>query len=219
WCGGCGLGNGANGRKRLPWWRRCATMRERVRGPVTPGLFTSTARNGRYSSRLGLSNIRSGTGMAKHCEHCNREYPDNLAACPHCAAATEAEAEEALLVDDDALDTHADLILDEPPAAAGAAPEHAAPEEVVDLADVHVLHQEPGEGSEVPLGRAPPPLAEAVSDVALAGEAAPSGTGSEVPLGGPPAPAGEELSDVALAPSSGALGAASDVALAGEASG
>jgi hypothetical protein len=139
--------------------------------------------------------------MAKHCEHCNRDYPDELESCPHCAAVEG----EALLVDDDALQTQADLILPDEGAEGPAAPPHPESEPVLDVADVHVLRQEPGEasdvalageppsgeGSEVPLGREPP-LAEAVSDVALA-------SGSEVGIGREPRPRPEAVSDVALA--------------------
>jgi hypothetical protein len=31
----------------------------------------------------------SGTGMSKHCEVCDRSYPDDLGACPHCAEVKE----------------------------------------------------------------------------------------------------------------------------------
>jgi hypothetical protein len=38
--------------------------------------------------------------MAKHCDICNRSYPDELAACPHCAeAATSRQADEAKPLD------------------------------------------------------------------------------------------------------------------------
>jgi tetratricopeptide (TPR) repeat protein len=153
--------------------------------------------------------------MAKHCEHCNQEYPDELKSCPHCAAAAEAAEGEALLVDDDALQTQAEVILfDENAEGPAAAPALAGTEEVVDLADVQVLHQEPaeksdvalaheaprpGEGSDVALGQHQPPLAEAISDVALAHVAPRPGEGSDVGIGREAPPLAEAVSDVALA--------------------
>jgi tetratricopeptide (TPR) repeat protein len=143
--------------------------------------------------------------MAKHCEHCNRPYPDDLESCPHCAAPVEAVEEEAILLEEEpkpsdsskailldeepaagehpfAFDEHRpdtpgahgpgaeeDLVevVDEPAPAGGHAPPASGhgelppfEEEVVELADVHVLGEDsgvrPGAEAEKPAEAAPP---------------------------------------------------------------
>jgi tetratricopeptide (TPR) repeat protein len=117
--------------------------------------------------------------MAKHCEHCNSPYADDLEACPKCgrpAAAVEGvEAEaEALLVDQEPEAEGEAILVDDH----GSEPPPGATEEVVDLADVHVLHQETGDASDVALVHEPNEPEEGGSDLGLVLGALPTGGSS-----------------------------------------
>ena len=85
--------------------------------------------------------------MSKHCEVCNRTYPDDLHACPHCAAVAEIPEADVIDLGADALD-----VVEEAGAEAGAGPAPIAafasgPDSAVDLGLPAVPTDPNGSGS------------------------------------------------------------------------